>query len=217
MYLQDRAALAEDRSRFFWWLSEWFLHPPTRDMLAGLAMETELDPADVLDEAWLELRRAAGDPATLDRDELGAEYTRLLGGILEGMGPPPPYESVWRGDQLLGDTTLAVINAYAKAGFADIAPEAGPQDHIAVELKFLALCALREAGAWRAGDAKAAQQRLIQQRAFIEQHLGVWARHWADEIARQARLPLYAALAALLKAGLDQTIHELEGLERYTT
>jgi TorA maturation chaperone TorD len=212
----DLAASAEDRSRFFWWLAEWWLSPPDQDRLAGLAAladnATETPPAataDPLEAAWRALAAAPCGSGAGEPENLGAEFTRLFAGVQEGLGPPPPYESVWREDRLLGDSTLAAIEAYAKAGFADIDPAAGPQDHLGVELKFMALLALREAEARRAGDGAAAARRLDQQTAFLADHLGAWAPRWAEAIRRQAHLPLYGALAGLLTAGLDQARAEL--------
>lgn len=210
MQQSDLAASAEDRSCFFWWLSEWFLNPPTQEMLSGLAgYEAVAEPADALDEAWQALACALPDPQSASVDELGAEFTRLMSGVKEGLGPPPPFESVWREDRLIGESTVAVIAAYAAAGFADIAPEAGPQDHLAVELKFMALLALREAQARRGGDTAVAEKRLEQQRDFLAQHLGAWAPRWADRVMADARMPLFAALAGLVKAGLEQARQEL--------
>lgn len=210
MHESDLVASAEDRSRFFWWLAEWFLNPPSRDMLASLAATgEEAAPVDAMDEAWLALARSVPDPESASLDELGVEFTRLMSGIQEGSGPPPPFESVWREDRLIGESTVAVIEAYGRAGFADIAPEAGPQDHIAVELKFLALLALREMEAWRGGDTAGAEKRLAQQREFLDRHLSAWAPRWADTITRQAGEPLFAALAGLLKTGLEQAVREL--------
>jgi TorA maturation chaperone TorD len=211
----DRAASAEDRSRFFWWLAEWFLNPPSRDTLASLPATMEAEPpADAMDSAWLALANAVPNMETDSLNELGSEFTRLFSGVQESLGPPPPFESVWREDRLIGESTAQVVAAYAKSGFADIAPEAGPQDHVAVELRFIALLALREAEAWQSDDRAVAHQRLIQQSDFLKQHLAVWAPRWADAIIQQARLPLFAALAGLLKAGLDQAALELVELSR---
>lgn len=210
MQESDLAASAEDRSRFFWWLAEWFLNPPSRDMLSSLAGdETEAEPEDAMGQAWQTLSRALPDPELASLDELGAEFTRLMSGVQEGLGPPPPFESVWREDRLIGETTVMVIDSYAKAGFADIAPEAGPQDHLAVELKFMALLALREAEAWRGEDTASAEIRLAQQRAFLEQHLAAWAPRWADRVMGEARMPLFSALAGLTKAGVEHARLEL--------
>lgn len=208
----DRMSAAEDRSRFFWWLAEWFLHPPSQEQLATLPDAEMAAPEvqeDAMDRAWRALSNAAPDPHTSVPDELGVEFTRLFSGIQEGMGPPPPFESVWREDRLIGEFTVQVIDAYARAGFAEIDLEAGPQDHIAVELKFIALLALREAEAWRADDVAGAERRLAQQRDFLHQHLATWAPRWADAIIEQSREPLFSALAELLKTGLEQVDAEL--------
>ncbi|MGA9992922.1 MAG: molecular chaperone TorD family protein [Thiobacillaceae bacterium] len=208
-------ASAEDRSHFFWWLGEWFLHPPAPEQLASLSADPQplgppSDTSDTLDAAWLALGALApaSDAATLER--LGAEFTRLISGIQEGLGPPPPFESVWRENRLIGESTVAVIEAYARTGFADIDPEAGPQDHVGVELKFIALLALREAQAWQADDASTARQRASQQLDFLQAHLAAWAPTWANAIIEHAREPLFVALAGLLKAGLGQAAAELE-------
>jgi TorA maturation chaperone TorD len=207
----DCQASAEDRSRFFWWLAQWYLQPPSRENLAGLTSESAVEPPlDAMDEAWLALAHAAANQESTPPEALGAEFTRLFTGVNEGTAPPPPFESVWREDRLIGESTVQVIDAYAKAGFADIEPDAGPQDHIAVELKFIALLALREAEAWQADDPAAAQRRQAQQREFLDQHLATWAPRWANAVIEQTREPLYAALAGMLKACVEQAALELK-------
>lgn len=213
MTQSDFTASAEDRSRFFWWLAEWFLSPPNSDQLASLPATADSEPpADAMDSAWLALSNAACDLPNTSLEEIGAEFTRLFSGISEGNGPPPPFESVWREDRLIGESTVAVLEAYARAGFADIDLDAGPQDHVSVELKFIALLAVREAEAWQAKDAAAAHQRLLQQRDFLRVHLSTWTPRWADAVIHQTTMPLFAALAGLLKAGLDQATLELTDL-----
>ncbi len=212
----DYAALAEDRSRFFWWLAEWFLSPPDAERIASLPDPDTADDSDALDIAWhtLAVAKPGADGTVLDT--LGVEFTRLFSGIQEGMGPPPPFESVWREDRLIGESTVAVLDAYSRSGFAEIHPEAGPQDHLGVELKFIALLALREAEAWRADSTAGGHERLNQQRDFIKQHLAAWAPRWTDTIIAQTREPLFAALAQLVAAGLDHAGLELAELSRAT-
>lgn len=214
MTQSDFTASAQDRSRFFWWLAEWFLSPPTRDQITGLPAADTAAPVDQMDTAWQALATSSPKADATTLEQLGVEFTRLFSGVQEGMGPPPPFESVWREDRLIGESTVAVIEAYAKAGFADIDSAAGPQDHVSVELKFIALLALREAEAWQADDKTGAHRRLIQQRDFLDQHLATWAPRWADAIVGQSRAPLFAALAGLLKAGIEQAALELADLTR---
>lgn len=208
----DYAALAEDRSRFFWWLAEWFLSPPNAERIASLPDPGTTPPEpDDMDLAWQALARSK--PASAPVDILSIEYTRLFSGMQEGIGPPPPFESVWRESRLMGESTVAVIDAYQSAGFADIDLSAGPQDHLAVELKFISLLALREMGAWQAGDEDTAINRLGQQHDFLERHLAAWAPQWAKAVAEQAHEPLFHALAGLVEASLAQAMHELVELQ----
>lgn len=209
----DYAALAQDRSRFFWWLAEWFLNPPDAQRLASLPRREEAEPPqplDLLDAAWQALADAGLSSG--GQDALGVEFTRLFTGVQEGMGPPPPFESVWREQRLVGETTAKVIEIYQSSGFADIEPSAGPQDHIAVELKFIALLALRESEAWQAGDAALAITRMTQQDQFLRLHPLTWVPGWVDAVMAQARDPLFAALTGLVKAGLNQAEAELTEL-----
>lgn len=202
---EDISAAAEDRGRFYWWLAEWVLGMPSVTQLNGLRkMQTGLGLADsdlsgVLDD-MITAARDVPDEAWETR--LGTEYTRLFGGLMQESGPPPPFESVWREDRLMGDSTLAVIETYQAAGFADIDPTAGPQDHLGVELKFLSLMAFREHEAWRAADAAVARSRLEQQRAFLDQHALPWVPRWAARVEQDAREPLYRHLARLIPAWL---------------
>ncbi len=210
------AASAEERSRFFWWLAEWFLAPPDPERLASLPDTsdgwTPADLPDGLGRAWQALAVSAPAPgSTPPLEHLGVEFTRLFSGLQEGLGPPPPFESVWREERLIGETTAQVIATYSRAGFADIEPATGPQDHVAVELKFLALLAFREAEAWLRNDREAAVLRGKQQQDFIAEHVNVWVPRWARAVAEQARHPLYPALVRLLVVGLEQSLFECSG------
>lgn len=204
--VQELAAAAENRSRFYWWLASLVLGPPSAEQIAALhgldattGSSTSPFPAP-LGGMIAAVRELAEDER---ETRLGVEYTRLMGGLMLDRAPPPPYEAVWREDRLLGDTTLAVIEAYQAAGYADIDPEAGPQDHLGVELKFLSLLALAEHEAWQTGERHAAIQRIEQQRLFLERHLLAWVPQWAARVAREATEPFYRHLSVLINEFLE--------------
>ena len=205
MTFADRAAAAVDRSRFYWWLAGWVLGPATVEQLAALrAIDdvTEL-ATPALTAALHGMIEAARQVRDSERESrLGVEYTRLTGGLMQDRAPPPPYEAVWREERLMGEASVAVVEAYQAAGYADIDPAAGPQDHLGVELKFMSLLALAESEAWRAGDESSARSRQAQQRGFLDRHLLAWVPRWAGRIARDAGEPLYRHLAALIAAFL---------------
>jgi len=110
----------------------------------------------------------------------------------------PPIESVAREGRLLGDATAAVSAAYAEAGFPEPLPEAGPPDHLATELRFLALCCHEEAAAWGRTDEREALEWLERERAFLDTHLLAWAPAYCAAAAKRAAESYYAALARLV-------------------
>ena len=189
--------IAASRSRTYWLLSDVYLHRPdagcmerVRVALGDSAPAVPEAAGDIFD-GLRETLHAIGD------ERLLVEHTRLFGGLREGYGPPPPFESVHRQSRVPGDITTAVLRAYAAAGFGIIHAGAGPQDHLGVELRFMALAAHDELEAWRRGDDDAAIANLARQGAFLEQHLRAWVPGYCRRLAEQAREPFYTEIAKL--------------------
>lgn len=208
--MKARLASAYSRSRLFWLLAEGLLH--------GFRAESWLYVPDgsegpgkagsPLAEAWenlVDLLRTLDDEASA---RLAVEHTRLFGGLREGEGPPPPFESAWLPRSEAGEVVQSVTREYAAAGFADIDLDAGPQDHLAVELKFMALLAMKEAEALRHGSLDEAEVRVGQQRRFLHGRLLGWVPRWIDGLANQTQEPVYWALTGLISAGLAQAAEE---------
>jgi TorA maturation chaperone TorD len=125
-------------------------------------------------------------------------------------GPPPPYESVVREERLPGDATTAVAAEYAGAEVDPEVPEAGPADHLAVELRYLALCSMREAAAWKAEDPESADGWKGRQIRFLDEHLLQWAPGHCVVVGEAARTNYHRAVAALIASALAQGRSELE-------
>lgn len=209
---EERLAAAQVRSRLFWLLAEGLLHGIQSGAWPVPAVEAsagEGDNADPLLVSWRKLAAALNVLDGESRQRLAVEHTRLFGGLTEGRGPPPPFESAWREGHQAGAIPLTVVQAYAEAGFADIDLDAGPQDHLAVELKFVAMLAQREAAAWQRGEAAAAGERIRQQRDFLDRHLIPWVPRWTDVIACQTSEPLYRAFAEVLRLAMPLAAEEV--------
>ena len=200
----DEAAtmLARQRSQGYWFAAELFLRRPDAAFLGELqAQLAAADPAALAGSPALgELRAALLGPATAAElaQTLGVEYTRLLRGIREGYGPPPPYESLYREQRLVGEVTLAVLRHYRQAGYGVIEADLGPQDHIAAELRFMALLAHDEAEARQQGRREAALAAHTQQAGFFHRHLLAWVPGHLDVLQGEAREAFYAAAARLV-------------------
>jgi TorA maturation chaperone TorD len=233
----EHAQLAEARSKTWWLLGRFYLERPGVDFLQELraafgaqATHEEILAVAARDGGHAGTAGATPGPVGMDqdvrllRDALGSdldvlskrllpEYTRLFRGIQEGLGPPPPFESLYRGETAMGDSALAVQRRYEQAGFGPVAPEAGPQDHLGAELRFQALLCFREAEAWGGRDLEAAQQRIGQQRAFLDEHLLAWLPDYAGRIVRESREPFYAAAVRLTLDHAEAVRAHIDALE----
>lgn len=133
-------------------------------------------------------------------DELLLDYTRLFLGPTEILAQP--YGSVWLEGQkqLLGETTLAVVELYREGGFDIDSEFREVPDHVAAELEFLYLLIFRQNEAIRAADAARLASVTDLERRFLAEHLGEWAGPFAQAIRAGAQSAFYGALADLTAA-----------------
>jgi len=158
------------------------------------------------------LRGAAGWPAgvreTADAvvarfggartDELEAAHIRLFGPA----GRAPMVETAWgEAGRMLGrSAALADLGGFYRA-FA-VEPAAAhprPEDHLAVELEFLSVLAIKEAWALGEGLSEALAVTRDATTAFLRDHLGTWVSAWRAAILDNEPPPAYAALADLVE------------------
>jgi TorA maturation chaperone TorD len=176
---------------------------PTAEMLDAAApemVEAALEACGVEGAAEL----AGSFAATLEGVQceggligLSAQYTRLFVG--PGKLACPPWESVYRSNSraLFQRSTLDVRNAYREQG---LLPQMYPRvadDHIALELGFLAQLAKRAMDAHQAEDTNACKAALEASARFASEHLNVWLVDYASDLQKEAPDSLYAAVAHL--------------------
>ena len=201
--MSDAASLeggAARRAQGYFLFSRLIMERPTAGLLEEIAaLPAPAEEGGASAKELSELRRmAAGSAHYPERiTALAVEFTRLLGGLSE-RGGAPPIESVVREHRLLGDAAAAVAVAYADAGFPDPLPEAGPPDHLATELRFLALCCYEEAEAWKRADDAVALAWLERVCAFLNDHVAAWVPAYCVELAKRAHGGLYAVVARLI-------------------
>lgn len=123
-----------------------------------------------------------------------------------------PWGSVHLGEEslLFGPETFAVRAAYARHGLAAPNPQREPDDHIGLELEFLATLLVRSIEADRAGDASAAAGLRAEHDAFCREHLLPFAPAFFGQVARGACTTFYRGVGVLgsdamvrLAAGVD--------------
>lgn len=184
-------------------------------LLGGLYLaEPTPEVLDVLrvDETW-EIFAALAPSANLhqlrrllESDAFSAEALRLEYHSLFSVPTGPyvfPYESCYSVPEppgpLMGPATIAVINAYAEAGFA-VAPDfQDAPDHLGVEFRFVAELVDREAQALEEGDAAEAGRFASLRSTFCREHLSQWVGKVADRISAGGVSAFYSGFSVLAK------------------
>lgn len=198
-------------------LTMFYLKRPTREFLEAIS-KGDLQFEGVDEEVAEALRTIREEVLRADNLEeytlrLGVEFTRLFRGVKEGYSPPPPYESVYRGEgRVYGYYTLQVIEVYRKAYYYPGVEHLSPPDYISAELEFMAHLTQREATAWEKENVGEAEKLLKIEKEFLAEHLLLWVPEFCKTVEEQAREPFYRAVAKLTKRFLEldyQTIKEL--------
>jgi TorA maturation chaperone TorD len=149
--------------------------------------------ASVTPATWAAIRRIAR------RDTRAAEHRAIFGHVVaHGC---PPYETEFGRRHVFGQSQeLGDIRGFYEAfGFR---PRTGGErpDHIACELEFLAILALKEAIAIAGGDDERVELGRDAARSFLQDHPGRWVRALAARVGQRAPDSGYAAATAIAAA-----------------
>jgi TorA maturation chaperone TorD len=133
-------------------------------------------------------------------------YTREFVG--PGKLPAYPWESVYAsGDEaLFTETTLEVRRAYRSQG---LLPAQYPQvadDHIGLEMGFLAALADRACAAQEQGCEGALRIALAASRDFLVEHLSRWVGRWAGDLTRASGAGVYSLGASAANAFVERDL-----------
>lgn len=206
----DRAQIARQRGEAYWLLARLFADPLDAETLGRTATLPTASAGDksLADDLLAVLHEAPDRTQLVER--LAVEHARLFRGISEEYGPPPPYESLWREGQLMGDSTVRVATRYLEAGYQ---PEGrfAPCDHIVEELKFMASLCNAEHEARHDGRAQDVQKSQHEQQRFLEEHLTAWVTGYCRTLVEQTQEPLYRSLARMTTTVLEQDALQMRG------
>jgi TorA maturation chaperone TorD len=135
---------------------------------------------------------------------IASDYTRLFEG--PGHVEAPPWESVHL--NVTGLTfqkeTLAVRHWYHRFGLESVKLNNEPDDHVGLELSFLAFLLGKTLAASSPDGASDAARYLQAQEQFLAEHLGRWIDRWAELVDRHAKTSFWRGIA-LLAAGAVST------------
>ena len=122
--------------------------------------------------------------------DLMVDYTRLFIGPFDLLAPP--YGSIYLDDQrqVMGDSTMEVLQLYRQAGLILSDDLKQPPDYIVTELEFVYYLIGKYL---ETGD----EQRLVQLETFLNKYLGKWIGEFINRINKQTKNIFYKNLAQL--------------------
>lgn len=131
------------------------------------------------------------DAATLDR--LAVDYAAIY---LTGAYGASPCESVWTDDDRLAcqKAMFDLRELYARDGLAAADWRRRPDDHLVLQLLYLARVLRRAAG----------PDELRRLAAMMDEHLLRWLPDFAERVAGRAEMPFFAVLAGLTFSWCEQ-------------
>lgn len=168
------------------------------DVIAGLELLSN----------WIhECEGGVNDNTLID---LKVDYTRLFVGT--GKVPVVPWESAYFNEAhlLFQEQTLDVRAWYQRFGLKAIKLYKEPDDHIALELAFMAHLAKLGLDALGAQDDAAFQEGLEAQRGFLTEHLLLWGPLWCNLVVEHAKTKFYRGIALVLRGALKELATILE-------
>ena len=111
----------------------------------------------------------------------------------------PPWESFYRTEErlMVSSHTLEVRAFYERFGLVSERKQQEPEDHIGLELEFMACLCDRHGECLRKGHAGEAAVTVQAQRDFLDEHLLRWVSWFCEEVDRCARTDFFRGMAQL--------------------
>ncbi|MBI5650040.1 MAG: molecular chaperone TorD family protein [Chloroflexi bacterium] len=192
--------------------------------LLGKAFYADPDPAWLralaTDEVFAEAPFAASQPQVVAAlqllqtwsrgisdqaiDDARADYTRLF--IGPGQVVTPPWESVFFSQERLTfqQETLQVREWYRRFGLQAERLYQEPDDHIGLELEFVAHLANLGLRALAQTDQAEFDALIDAQKKFLTEHLTRWAFDWCAQVEQHAHTDFYRGIAMLTRGALAE-------------
>ena len=205
------AVLNQLRASFYLLFSRSFSRELDRDTLKSMdkASETLIEAFDLLEislekdfQTGRKLLRTFFEQIRHE-DEKGVitDLARCYASLFLGVGSKTvsPCESIYRSDarRLFQSSHFEVQRAYQEIGMIKNEQYREPDDHIAVELSYMArLCGLTQEALGESPERSAHYLRL--QRDFMEKHLLPWVPDFSRHLLEATDSPFYRAMAYLL-------------------
>lgn len=208
---EELAIEAMARGAVYGFLSRMFLKPPDAVLINSLKNEfiPSLQDLTLTKTMTDGLKGLESLLSEFSEDEkllmtLASDFTLLIRGIRPKDSPPPPYESLYRGDMLFGEATKKVMDDY---GAFEVGPlgqyEGEPPDHIGLELAFMQYLCTQEANSWKEGDENRIQNAVTAQERFLSEHLGSWIGSLHEKVSARDETGFYSAVIEITQGWIE--------------
>jgi TorA maturation chaperone TorD len=145
--------------------------------------------------------------------ELDVEYANLFLGVAV---KTHPSESAYSSEHLImGKLRDEVLFEYRKEGVDKIEKFSEPEDHIAIELQFMAYLCRKTTEAAEEQKWDLARRRLEAQKEFLKKHLLSWTPKLTKVILDESKVDFYRGAARITSGFLEIEIDSLDELIRY--
>ncbi|SDD55305.1 TorD/DmsD family molecular chaperone [Sporomusa acidovorans] len=210
-------AIMENRENLYRFLGRLYkieVDQTLLDQMEGMCFPAG-DGEDELAEGYRMLEvyctHLGSDPLT----DLAVDYARVfLGAGIAGNEAAYPYESVYTSPKrlIMQDARDQVVAAYRAKGLAKLETLDFPEDHIALELEFMAHLCHETQQALVKRDWLAVSVCLKEQMGFLVQHLLNWVPAFCADTKEYAETEFYQAVAKITNGYLHLERSILEEL-----
>jgi TorA maturation chaperone TorD len=214
--VDELIAASDNRQAVYSFLSRMYAVEISRDALKDLSEKKDVwlrlaeDPqveGSELAAGFKSLAEFAGTVKESEMDkvllELAAEYAGLFLGVRQV--PPHPSESVYTSRErlIMQRARDEVLTIYKSMGLQRFDKFREPEDHIAIELQFMAEMCGKTSEALKDGKDAEAKKYLDVQRDFLNEHLAKWVPMFVADILKGAKREFYRAIAKITKGYVE--------------
>lgn len=165
------------------------------------------EPGEPIEEGSYLITKYLSNPwADLETD-LARDYVRcFIGNGLDAYSAAYPFESVYTSKRrlLMQDARADVLASYRACGFDKSAEWNEGEDHLSVELEFMAALSRRAADALSAGDHADAEKALKVQKSFMAEHVLRWVPLMLSDVGKFAQTDFYRGVALFTDGYLSE-------------
>ncbi|MDR2400489.1 MAG: molecular chaperone TorD family protein [Deferribacteraceae bacterium] len=152
------------------------------------------------------------DPLT----ELAVDYARIFlgAGIAEKELISAPYESVYTSPErlIMQDARDKVLKIYRENGVDKVQGFDVPEDHLAIELEFMAYLCSETKKACEAGNLPEIDRLICIQKDFIKEHLLNWTPKLFYEVKQFSQTDFYRGVAEITESFLNTDKYLLDDI-----